>query len=101
IVRWMVWASVSGAVNGFYSMSLPIALAHDDIVRAEDRHDVGNHVASGHEIERTHMNEGRGANLQAVGLPSAVAHDVEPQLALGGLGPVINLPLLGLHPIGE
>src|SRR5207245_1279503 len=101
MVSWMVGASVSGDVTGFNAMSLPIALAHDDIVRAEDRHDVGNHVASGHEIERTHMNEGRGANLQAVGLPSAVAHDVEPQLALGGLGPAIDLPLRGLEPIGE
>src|SRR5207247_8513442 len=98
MVSWMVGASVSGDVTSFNAMSLPIALAHDDIVRAEDRHDVGDHVASGHEIERTHMNEGRGANLQAVGLPSAVAHDVEPQLALGGLGPAINLPLRGLAP---
>src|SRR2546427_5468087 len=27
----------------------------------------------------SHMNEGRGANLQAVGLPSSVADDVEPR----------------------
>src|SRR5437879_11765619 len=100
MVSWMVGASVSGDVTGFNAMSLPIALAHDDIVRAEDRHDVGNHVASGHEIERTHMNEGRGANLQAVGLPSAVAHDVEPRLALVARGPALALPLRRRHPTG-
>ena len=47
------------------------------------------------------MNEGRGANLQAVGLPSSVADDVEPQLALGGLGPAVDLPLRGLKTLGE
>src|SRR5207247_11285200 len=93
MVSWMVGASVSGDVTGFNAMSLPIALAHDDIVRAEDRHDVGNHVASGHEIERTHMNERKGANLQAVGLPSAVAHNEEPQVALGAPAPAIDPPV--------
>src|SRR5437879_12966841 len=101
MVSWMVGASVSGDVTGFNAMSLPIALAHDDIVRAEDRHDIGDHVASGHVSERAHMNEGRGANLQAVGLPSSVADDVEPQLALGGLGPAINFPLRVLKTLGE
>src|SRR5437016_13921921 len=94
-------ASMSGDVTGFNAMSLPIALAHDNVIRAEDRHDIGDHVASGHEIERAHMNKGGGANLQAVGFPSAVADDVEPQLALGGLGPAIDLPLRGLKTLGE
>src|SRR5437879_10082077 len=97
----MAGASTSGDVTGFNAMPLPIALAHNDVVRAEDRHDVGDHVASGHIVEGAHMNEGRGANLQTVGLPSAVADDVEPQLALGGPGPAIDLPLRGLEPLGE
>src|SRR5438309_6726069 len=42
--------------------ALPISLAHDNVVRAEDRHDVGDHVTAGHIVERAHMNEGRGAN---------------------------------------
>src|SRR5213594_4610403 len=97
----MAGASTSGDVTGFNAMPLPIALAHDNVVRAEDRHDVGDHVTAGHIVERAHMNEGRGANLQAVGLPSSVADDVEPQLALGGLGPAVDLPLRGLKTLGE
>src|SRR5947208_4354551 len=101
MVSRMVGASMSGDVTGFNAMSLPIALAHDNVIRAEDSHDIGNHVAAGHEIERAHMNEGRGANLQAVGLASAVADDIESQFALGGLGPGIDLPLRGLKALGE
>src|SRR5438093_11744495 len=88
-------------LEAVFSILSAVALAHDNIVCAEDRHDIGDHVAPGHIVERAHMNEGRGANLQAVGLPSAVADDVEPQLALGGLGPAVDLPLRGLKTLGE
>src|SRR5437660_11319738 len=86
-------ASTSGDVTGFSAMPLPIALAHNDVIRPEDRHDVGDHVAAGHEIERAHMNGGRGKAIQTGGLPYAVADAVEPQLGIRGLGRSVYLTI--------
>src|SRR3989344_7008192 len=70
-----------------------VALAHHNVVRSKNRDDVGDHVPPRHVVERAHVDEGRRADLQAVGLALAVTDDVEAQLALVGFGTAVDLPL--------
>ena len=49
-------------------------------------------------IERPHVDEGRGADLQPVGFPPSRADDVEAEFTLVGLRPAIDLPGRRIEP---
>src|SRR5437773_12576178 len=65
-------------LEGVFSIMLAVTLAHNYIVCAKEGHDVGDHITSRHMVKRSHMNEGRRADLQAVRFALASADDVEP-----------------------
>src|SRR3990170_6583015 len=46
--------------------SLPVNLAEHDVLRADDRHHVGDHVAADHLVQRREVGESRGADLEPV-----------------------------------
>src|SRR6266581_2932775 len=53
-----------GAARRRSSVDLP----EDDVLRADDRYDVGNHVAARHLVERREVRESSGAELQTIRL---------------------------------
>src|SRR3954466_14490575 len=59
-----------------------VYFAEDDVLGADDRHRVGDHVAARHLVERGEVREPRRAQLQAVGLVRAVGDEVDAELAL-------------------
>src|ERR1051326_4403645 len=75
---------------GFRQFS-SVALAHDEIERAQDADDVADHVTREQPGEDAEVDEGRGPDFEPVGRASAFAVDVETELALGGFGPEIDL----------
>src|SRR5947209_5111557 len=114
MVNSMVAASVSGEVTGFRAMKLPssqhvhhcthpprgrrdgrfsrlsIAFTHHNVVGSKNGDYIRDHVSAGHMIERAHMYERRGANLEPVRLAFAGTDNVEAQLALGRFRPAID-----------
>src|SRR5260370_6188455 len=59
-----------------------VYLPEDDVLRADDRDDVGDHVSARHLVERRKVGEARCAQLEAVGLVGAVPDMVGAELAL-------------------
>src|SRR3990172_6439676 len=45
------------------TIALPVNLAKHDVLRADDRHDIRDHMPANHLIERREMREARRANL--------------------------------------
>src|ERR1700687_4209473 len=60
-----------------------IDLAEHDVERADDRRDVGQHVAAADHVHGLQMGETRRPDLALVGLVGAVGHEVDAELALG------------------
>src|SRR5881628_3562099 len=79
--------------------SLPIAFAHHNVIRPEDRHGVRDHVATRHMVERPHVDERGGADLQPIGLAAALADDVKAELAFVGFGAAIDLARRRVEPL--
>src|SRR5438445_140121 len=63
----------------------------DDVLGADYRDHVGDHVAARHLIERGEVWESRGAELQTIRLVRAVAADVDAEPALATLGRRVGL----------
>src|SRR5438105_151604 len=61
----------------------PVDLSKDNILSADDRDGVGDHVAARHLVERGEVREAGSADLEPVGLVGAVADEVDAELALG------------------
>src|SRR5467141_510539 len=55
----------------------PVDFSEHDVLGADDRHRVGDHVAARHLVERGQVREARRADLEAVGLVRAVGHQVD------------------------
>src|SRR5579875_154498 len=70
----------------------PIDLPEDDILRADDRHHVCDHMAAHHLVERGEMRESGRARLQAIGLVRTVGDEIDAELALRRLDRGIGLP---------
>src|SRR5439155_6887841 len=66
-----------GAARRRSSVDLP----EDNILRADDRDDVGDHVAARHLVERREVRESGGAELQPIRLVRAVRDDVDAEFA--------------------
>src|SRR5947208_16269281 len=79
----------------------PVALSHDDVVRAEDRHDVGDEIAARHVVERPQVDERRRADLQTIGFRPAVADDEKAQFSFRGLRGAVGLALGRLEALRE
>ena len=63
----------------------PVDFPEHNIERAEDRRDVGQHVATAQEIHRLEVRERRRANFAFVRPVGAVGHQIDPELTLGRL----------------
>ena len=59
-----------------------VDLSEHDVLRADDRDHVGDHVAARHLVERREVREARRADLEAVRLVGAVGDEVDAELAL-------------------
>ena len=59
-----------------------VDLPEHDVLRADHRHDVGEHVAAHHLIERRQMRKARRAAFQPIGLVGAVGDQIDAELAL-------------------
>ena len=70
-----------------------VDLAEHDVLRADDRDGVGDHVAARHLVERREVREARRADLQAVRLVGAVGDEVDAELALRVLDRRVGLAL--------
>src|SRR5690606_32792714 len=98
VSQWSMWARVAslsatiGSTLRAFS-KLPVTFipastidfAEDDVVGADHRHDVGEHVPLDELVHRRQVREARGAQVHAEGLVGAVAHQVAAELALGRL----------------
>ncbi len=83
------------------NFQLAIAFAHDDVVGAENGHGIGDHVAFRHVIERSHVNEGRSTDFQAVGFAPASTDDIETKFTLMRLGPTVDLARRSIEALGK
>src|SRR3954447_15209780 len=72
----------ANAAPGGRARRSSVDLSKDDVHRADHRDRVGDHVATRHLVEGREVREARRADLQAVRLVGAVAHDVDAELAL-------------------
>src|SRR5262249_41025461 len=61
----------------------PVTPSEYDVLRADHRHHVGQHVAFHHLLQRGEMRETGRAAFQAIGLVRAVRHQIDAELALG------------------
>lgn len=71
--------------------SSAIALAEDHVDRSQDRDDIADHVAGQEFRNDAQIDEGGGADLEAVGNSTSLAVDVETKLSLRILCAKINL----------
>src|SRR5882724_13275645 len=78
-----------------------VALAHDEVERAEDGDDVGHEVADADLGEDGEIAEGRRADLQAPRDTAALAHDIKPQRALRVFRLKINFSGRHLRTLGD
>src|SRR5262245_42889334 len=69
---WSIFASAPGLnIVGAFIL-LTIDLSEDDVLRADDRDDVRNHVAARHLVQGREMHEARSADFHPVRLVGAV-----------------------------
>src|SRR6266540_1150975 len=86
-----------GAARRRSSVDLP----EDDVLGADDRDDVGDHVAARHLVERPEVGESRGTEFQTIRLVRAVRDDVDAELTLGMLDRRVRLAGRHVHAFGE
>src|ERR1700719_2156501 len=68
-----------------------VDLAEYDVHRADDRHDIGEHMAPAHEIGRLQKGKARRSYLAAIGPVGAVRNQIHPKLALWRLDRGVGL----------
>src|SRR5438132_547180 len=78
-----------------------VYLPEHDVLGADDRHRVGDHVAARHLVERGEVRKARRADLQAIGLVRAVGDEVDAELALRRLDRGVDLALRHVHAFGD
>src|SRR5579883_1997943 len=82
---------------GAWRSLLPVDVREDDVDAPEDGDDVGHLPPLHHLGERVQVAEGRPADLDPVRGLAAVAHEEDPQVAPGRLGPDVDLAPRRLH----
>src|SRR5216683_1333553 len=60
----------------------PVNFSEHDVLGADDRHRVGDHVTARHLVERGEVGEAGRPDFQPVGLVRAVGHQVDAELSL-------------------
>src|SRR5947207_3665020 len=78
-----------------------VDLPEYDVLSADDRDDVGDHVTARHLVERREVRESGGAELQPIRLVRAVRDDVDAEFALGMLDRSVGLAGRHMHAFGE
>ena len=73
--------------------SLAVDLAEHDILCPDDGHDIREHVALAHEVQRLQVRKARGLDLATVRLVAAVRDEVHAELPLGRLHAGVGLAL--------
>src|SRR5438034_3838142 len=79
----------------------PVDLPENDVLCADDRHDIGQHMALCHLVERRQMGKTRRADLHPVGLVRAVGHDVDAEFPLRVLDYGIGFAWRDVDAFGE
>src|SRR6266513_2114346 len=95
-IAWSIFLSES-ALN----TSSPVYLPEDDVLGADDRHDIGQHMPPGHLVQRGKVRKARCADLHAVGLVRAVGQDVDPEFPFRVLDCGIGLAGRNVDAFGE
>src|SRR5882762_297789 len=120
--RWPFssWATVSAAITAdcfcsggylaiawsiFFRASalsiLSVDFTKHDVLRADNRHDIGQHMALRHLVERRQMGKARRADLHAVGLVRAVGDDVNAEFPFRVLDCGVGLARRDVDALGE
>src|SRR5246127_3197898 len=81
--------SENGLDRGIHQLA--VDLPENDVEGADDGDYVGDEMSTDHFVEGLKIDEGRGANADAIGLRGAIADDVVAEDTLGGLDGVIDL----------
>eukprot|EP00964_Phaeocystis_antarctica_P045323 scaffold26078_cov36-Phaeocystis_antarctica.AAC.2 len=71
--------------------SLAVDLAEDNVLRADDGDDVGEHVPLRHHVQPLQVREAGRADVALVRLVAAIGHEVDAELALGRLDGRVRL----------
>src|SRR5262245_23164192 len=79
----------------------PIYFSEHDVLGADDRHGVGDHVAARHLVQRREVREAGRADLQAVRLVRPVGDQVDAELAFRRLDRGVALAGRNVHALGE
>src|SRR5712692_4841152 len=79
----------------------PVDFSEHDVLRADDRHRVGDHVAARHLVERGQVRETGRADLEAIRLVRAVGHQVDAELPLRRLDRGVHLAFWHMHALGD
>src|SRR6267142_424352 len=79
----------------------PVDLAEDDVLGADDRHHVSEHMPLRHLVERRQMGKARRADLHAVGLVRAVGDDVNAEFPFRVLDCGVGLARRDVDALGE
>src|SRR6266487_6178442 len=86
-----------GAITGsrkwtqVFARGSSVDLAEDNVDRAKNCRDVGEHVPAGEKIHRLEVREARRADLAFVRLVAAIGDQIHAELALGGLDCGVDL----------
>src|SRR5687768_15013738 len=65
------------------TFALPVDASEHDVLRADDRDHVGDHVSARHLVQRGKVHEVGRAQLDPVRLVGAIRNDIDAELALG------------------
>src|SRR5229473_3755655 len=79
----------------------PVDFSEHDVLRADDRHRVGDHVAARHLVERSEVGEAGRTNLQPLRLVRAFRDQVYAELALRRLDRGVHLAFRHVHALGD
>src|SRR6266480_4243872 len=71
--------------SGFSMAASSVDLPENDVLGPDDRHDIGEHVAPGHLVQRGKVRKTRSPDLHAPGLIRAVGNEVDAEFPLGRL----------------
>src|SRR5437660_5188244 len=85
----------------FFNGRSSIYFSEHDILAADDRHRIGDHVPARHLVERGEVGEAGRAELQPVGLVGAVGDEIDAELALRRLDRSVDLAFGNMHALGD
>src|SRR6266849_10774111 len=107
LLGW-IWTGARrrGAITGsrkwtqVFARGSSVDLTEDNVDRAKNCRDVGEHVPAREKVHRLQMRESRCADLALVRFVAAIGDQIDPELALGGLDRGIDFPGWYMEPLG-